>query len=100
MHRLELQTILEGVLGSKHVYFQPPSTIKMVYPCIVYQRSASLTEFGNGHPYIINERYQMTLITRDPDDPRIQKLLQLPRCAHSTHFKVDGLNHDVFNIYF
>ena len=36
--RLELQDLLETVLGSQYVYFQPPATLRMRYPCIVYAR--------------------------------------------------------------
>ena len=34
--RTELQTLLEEILGSKNVYFQPPDTVSMKYPAIVY----------------------------------------------------------------
>ena len=35
--RIELQLKLEEILGSRHVYFQPPASIKMTYPAIVYE---------------------------------------------------------------
>ena len=34
--RLDLQTFLEELLESKNVYFQPPESVKMNYPAIVY----------------------------------------------------------------
>lgn len=34
--RLDLQTFLEELLESKNVYFQPPESVKMKYPAIVY----------------------------------------------------------------
>lgn len=34
--RIDLQYLLENILGSRHVYFQPPETVKMNYPAIVY----------------------------------------------------------------
>ena len=37
--RYELQAVLEGILGSGNVYFQPPENLKMRYDCIVYERS-------------------------------------------------------------
>ena len=37
--RLELHNILVGLLGSNHVYYQPPESLKMEYPCIRYNRS-------------------------------------------------------------
>ena len=35
--RNDLQKLLVEVLGSKNVYFQPPESVKMKYPAIVYQ---------------------------------------------------------------
>ena len=37
--RLKLQSNLEKLLGSKHVYYQPPASLKMEYPCIRYSKS-------------------------------------------------------------
>ena len=37
--RYELQAVLEGILGSGNVYFQPPENLKVRYDCIVYERS-------------------------------------------------------------
>ena len=34
--RLDLQTFLEEILESRNVYFQPPESVKMKYPAIVY----------------------------------------------------------------
>jgi len=30
--RLELQNLLENILGSRNVYFQPPENLKLNYP--------------------------------------------------------------------
>ena len=37
--RLELQSKLEELLGSRHVYYQAPESVKMEYPAIRYSRS-------------------------------------------------------------
>ena len=37
--RPNLQTMLEQILGSRNVYFQPPESLKLNYPAIVYKRS-------------------------------------------------------------
>ena len=34
--RRELHEILVGILGSKNVYYEPPSSLLMKYPAIVY----------------------------------------------------------------
>ena len=35
--RLELQDTLETILESRNVYFNPPESIKMNYPAIIYK---------------------------------------------------------------
>lgn len=97
--RLKLQATLENLLGTRNVYFQPPETVKMKYPCIVYGRGSFSTEFANDLPYTIDHNYTITYMDRDPDSPMIDKLLRLPQCVHTTHYTVAGLNHDVFNLY-
>jgi hypothetical protein len=98
--RSELQDILEGVLGSTNVYFQPPPSLAMVYPCIVYKRDLSKTEFADNAPYSHTLRYQVTVIDRDPDSFIPTKVAALPMCLFNRFYTADGLNHDVFNLFF
>jgi hypothetical protein len=99
-HRTDFQTLLESVLGSDAVYFQPPPTVIMKYPCIVYERSNSDTKFADNYPYSIQARFKVTVIDRDPDSLIPSKIAKLQKCRFETHFTADNLNHDVFNIYF
>lgn len=98
--RLALQDILEGILGSKYVYFQPPSTIRMTYPCIVYQRSNADTKFADNKPYLHRQRYTVTVIDKDPDSVIPDKVAELPECVYDRFFTSENLNHDVFSLYF
>ena len=36
--RLELQKLLEMLLGNKNVYYQPPASLSISYPCVIYSR--------------------------------------------------------------
>lgn len=98
--RLQLQSLLEDILGSRHVYFQPPANVQMVYPCIVYQRDYADTKFADNGPYRYTQRYQVTVIDRDPDSGIPEKVAALPLTTFSRFFVADNLNHDVFVIYF
>lgn len=98
--RLSLQTILETILGSRNVYFQPPANVQMKYPCIVYNRDFAETEFAGNKLYRRVKRYQVTVIDRDPDSEIPDKVAALPLCKFSRFFTADNLNHDVFNIFF
>lgn len=98
--RLELQKILEEILGSRNVYFQPPASVKMNYPAIVYHRNIGDTKFADNNPYGFRTQYKVILIDRNPDSPFVRKLAELPMCLYDRFYTVDNLNHDVFNLYF
>lgn len=98
--RLDLQAILVDLLGSENVYFQPPSNLQMVYPCIIYKRDDISTIHANNFPYKHKKRYQVTTVDVNPDSNIHDKLADLPFCAYERSFSADNLNHDVFNLYF
>lgn len=99
--RLQLQAVLEAIVGSTdRVYFQPPSNVQMQYPCVVYQRDGEDAEFADNVLYRHKQRYQITLIDRDPDSPLWAPIRQLPLCSFNRFFVADNLNHDVFTIFF
>lgn len=98
--RLRLHEILVGILGSNHVYFQPPASLKMVYPCIVYQYSTGDTQFADDGPYVFFKRYQITVIDPNPDSEIPEKVKDLPRCLNDRNYVSDNLNHYVFNLYY
>lgn len=98
--RLELQTLLEGVLGSRNVYFQPPSNVQMSYPCIVYALDNAKTDFADNSPYSRAKRYQVTVIDRNPDTLIPDDIAQLPLSNMNRIFTADNLHHYVFDLYF
>jgi len=99
MDRGELHTVLVSVLGSTHVYFQPPASIMMAYPCIVYSRSGVKADFADDKLYMNKKRYMVTVIDSDPDSLVPDKLALLPLCSFDRHFTSGNLNHDVYSIY-
>lgn len=98
--RLELDTLLRSILGSDNIYFQPPESISLKYPCIIYNRDYIKTEFANNSPYTLGLRYSVTVIDKNPDSVIPNNIAALPKCTFERHFTADNLNHDVFNLYF
>lgn len=82
-----------------NVYFQPTSNTGMKYPCIVYERAKLDSRFANNLPYLVHERYTVTVIDSDPDSPIHKQVVKLPMCSHSAFFVSDNLNHHVFDIF-
>lgn len=98
--RLELQNKLEELLGSSNVYYQPPASVNMNYPAIVYTKSIIATDKANNATYAKRTRYDITVIDKRPDNPVIDKLLDLPYCSFNRHYVSDNLNHDTLSLYF
>lgn len=98
--RLQLQALLEEILVSPNVYFQPPANVQMTFPCIVYHRDTSVTLFAGNNPYRLTRRYEVTVIDRNPDSEIPDRVAMLPMCLHNRSFPAANLNHYVFTLYF
>ena len=98
--RLELHELLCGLLGSRHVYFQPPESVKMRYPAIVYNLDYIENKHADDGVYLSNRRYQVIAIDAKPDSELIEKIASLPTCQFNRHYEQDNLNHDVFTLYY
>lgn len=98
--RLYLQRKLAAIIKVRKVYFQPPATIKMEYPCIVYERSGGKTTFSDDCPYNFRRRYTVTVIDPDPDSI-IPDLIakEFKMCVADRTYSVDNLYHHVFTLY-
>lgn len=98
--RLKLHELLVELLGSRNVYFQPPSNLLMKYPAIRYNLRSIDKRNANNMPYRVDNSYELTYMTTDPDDPIVNKLNLLPLCRFDRWYAVDGLNHYVFTLYY
>ena len=98
--RLKLQNELEELLGFKHVYYQPPESLKMEYPAIRYSKSRIDVKKAGNQLYSTNNRYEVIVIDKRPDNPVINKLLELPYCSYDRTYKSDNLYHDVLTLYY
>ena len=97
--RLELHSVLQELLGSSNVYYQPPESIKMQYDAIRYSKKAIDNKYANDRKYSMIDCYEIIVISRLPDNPVIKKLLSLPYCSYDRHYIADNLHHDVLTIY-
>ncbi len=98
--RLDLQTKLETLLGSHNVYYQPPASVRMKYPAIVYSRSNIENRHADDGIYMQSHFYELIVIDEDPDSEVVGKVSKLPCCRFNRHYTSDNLNHDAFTIYY
>lgn len=99
-HRLEFHEILCKLLGTRHVYFQPPENVRMEYPAIKYSRNDIENTFAENSVYKQDHQYQIIVIDKDPDSKIVDAVSELPMCRFVRHYEAEGLNHDVFTIYY
>ncbi len=100
--RLELHEMLVDILGdgTRHVYFQPPPSIKMKYPAIIYSLSGIDDRFANDDAYKREKTYQVTVVDEDPDSEIFERLLKVSYCRFDRFFTADNLNHFVFTLFY
>lgn len=98
--RSALQSKLEELLGNENVYYQPPESVKMEYPAIKYSKTNIKSSFADDKAYSKINCYELIVISRSPDHPVIDKLLELPYCSYGRNYKYDNLEHDTFTLYY
>lgn len=98
--RLDLQTQLEEILGTRNVYYQPPESIKLSYPCILYSLADINDAKADNSSYMKNRRYEVILIDEDPDSCYVDPILDLPYSRFDRSYPTSGLNHFVFSLYY
>lgn len=88
-------------MDSKNVYFEPPSSIQLKYPCIIYGVDDVYMNSADNITYRKVRRYQLTVIDKNPDTDLSDKIIDdLPGCSFERRFKSDNLIHDVLNVYY
>lgn len=97
--RLELQTQLEEILGSRNCYFQPPGSVQMKYPAIRYSLDSIDKIHADDDMYRSLKAYQVILIDKNPDTQFLEPILKLPYCSFVRFYIADNLNHWVFTLY-
>lgn len=98
--RTDLQALLEELLGSRNVYYQPPASVQMKYPAIRYNKEKIERKYANNKAYINKKRYSITVIDPRPDNSVIDELLERPLCSFDRHYTMNNLNHDVLTLYY
>lgn len=98
--RLDFQTFLETFKGDRNVYFQPPPSLRMNYPAIVYDLADIENTHADNLTYFQDISYDLTYITKDPDDPMIYSLSKLPMCMFNRMYTADNLNHYSYTIFY
>lgn len=101
--RKALNQELIKLLGSSNVYFNPPESIKLKYPCVVYNESNKNLLSADNKKYRLLNQYQLTVIDRDADHGSAVTdaiLESLQYCSLEREFIYDELNHWVLRLFY
>lgn len=99
--RLKLHEELCEILGSRNVYFQPPESVKMKYPCIRYSLSDIRQLKADDKQYRSTNGYDIVVIEIDPDSTiHSQIMAKYPMCTFISGYVADNLNHKKLKLYY
>lgn len=99
--RLNLHDELLEVFGNNRVYYQPPESVKLTYPCLIYQKSSTFGRYANDKRYMGRDRYDITIISRDPDNGYAERLMEhFQYCSFSRRYVSDNLYHDALDLFY
>lgn len=100
----EIQPILQQKLQKtcSNVYFEPPESVKLKYPCILYYADAPFRNHGNNTTYITRHKFNVTIKDRSalstlPD--RFEEVFG-GDCNLDRHFVDGDLHQWSYTLYF
>lgn len=98
--RLSLQKELEKLAGA-NVYFQPPASVHLAYPCVIYNLAAGDIKRADDSVYSYTNRFELMFIYRKPNMEIVEKVMRaFPMCSVSRIYIADNLYHYAFNLYY
>lgn len=98
--RLSLQKELEKLAGA-NVYFQPPASVHLAYPCVIYNLAVGDIKRADDSVYSYTNRFELMFIYRKPNMEIVEKVMRaFPMCSVSRIYIADNLYHYTFNLYY
>ena len=99
--RIELHDKLIDILGNRNVYFQPPASVQLSYPCVIYNLGIGDIKRADNSVYAYTNSYEITFIYKKPNMDILEQMLRsFSMCSVSRVYVADNLNHYVFNVYY
>ena len=97
---LKLDKLFKDTLGSNNVYFQPPESVRMQYPCIVWNLAKIPVQYADDKAYLKNPKYVIRYISTEPDDPMRLTLTEVLGVPMIQVYNKDGLYHYIYELYY
>lgn len=95
--RLLLRSKLEGIMEEcgeePHLYFQPPESVRLAYPCMVYHLRTLTSRSADNRPYVKYISFDITYITRSPASKVPARMLEEPLFSFDRYYTAENLHH-------
>ena len=99
--RLELSDKLRSIIGNDNVYFQPPSSTIIQYPCVIYNERRGSTTYANDSVYNYVKSYEIKFIFKKLNESIVKNVLKsLTLCSFDRVYIADNLYHYVFIVHY
>ena len=99
--RVDLHNELVSLLGTGNVYFQPPASIKINHPCIIYNISDINSQYADNKTYANKRRYTVMVVDTNPDSVLPEKILnEFEYCSYDKYYSSENLHHNVLTLYY
>lgn len=99
--RQKLDEELVNLLGCTNVYFQPPSSVTLKYPCIIYSLSRTDVVKADNKNYIKTNEYHVKHIFKSLSNELKDQLLDhFQMISHDNRMVVDSLYNDDFTLFY
>lgn len=84
---------------TKNVYYQPPASKTLQYPCIVYSREDVDSNYANDKVYFSRQNWQLKCISPDSEWDVPKKLLEdIEYISFDRTYPADDLYHTIFTL--
>lgn len=85
----------------QNVYYEPPASVSLSYPAIIYSRDSDDSRYADDSTYIQRIRYTVAIITSSACDTYIEEMkAKFPYVRFDRHYTHDNLHHNVFTLFF
>ena len=103
--RLRFRQQLERILldsgqsaGNLHLYFEPPTSVSMKFPAIIYTKNRIENRNANNRVYKQDDEYLVTVVDKDPDSAINRAVSMLPKSRWERGFVSNNMHHFIYTI--
>ena len=93
-NRIEFDNYLRTI--AQNVYFQPPASLVMKYPAIVYSTYTVDSANASNEVYLVALSYRCVVFDKSPDSKIASKLMRSKNFRFERYYVSDNLNHFSF----